>query len=191
MIYDQRTPEPLTVSRGIEATPWLPEGGLIDVATATDPASRYAAVDHIEGGIATLAVTSWPTVDPDTGRLDFGPKRTRVTRTARVDLLQARVDRDRIAAGQLLRPIRVGDVFLVRGLSGQPSRWKVVIDVTRSGRLAAKAALFATAAPAPPRDELSAYGINAAVDEPDMTAGETAPADPGPRAPGHVAYPAV
>ena len=133
-------------------------------------------------------------MDPETGRLDFGPRSARRTLTASLKSVQTRVDRDRAASGQLIRPIRPGDVFLVRGFGNAPGRWARVVDVTRSGRLAAKAALFSTAAPAPRASELRDYGLDRsiAVDRGPAAAAAADDADetePPPSGP--VAYPAV
>lgn len=192
VIYDQRAPEPARQAPDeTERRPWRPDDTPIRADEAFAAGDRYVAVDRIDTRIVTLAVAPWPTVEPETGRLDFGPRSDRRTLTASLRSVQARVDRDRAASGQLVRAIRPGDVFLVRGFGSAPGRWARVVDVTRSGRLAAKAALFSTAAPAPRASELRDYGLDkglaedrgpAAADDAD----ETEPPPSGP-----VAYPAV
>ena len=209
MIYEQRAPEtPAGPETASDAPPWRPaESPLADPNVAIGPADRYVAIDRVDGPLATLAVAPWPTVEPTTGRLDFGARDQRATVTVPVDALQARVDADRLSADQLLRPIRPSDVFLVSGFGEEPAGWQGVLDVTRAGRLAAKASLYATAAPAPHPDELEAYNLEPRILEeptgpaPDAAAGGVPDgAGPGGEADGEgpetppsgpVAYPAV
>jgi len=189
MSFDQRTAEPRTARA--PGRPWRPaDTPLADGRLEPAAGDRYVAVDRIDGTVVTLAVAPWPLVDGATGRLDFGPVRNRVTRTATADRLQRRVDQDRAERGQLRRPLRVGDVFLVRGLAGPPSRWAAVVDLTRASRLAAKAALFATAAPAPLRDELRTYGLDRRAAGVVRTTDDE-PSDPEEPPPGPIAYPAI
>jgi len=194
VIYDQRAPEtkadPTAAS---QRKPWRLDDvplGDADTLSATD---RYVAVDRIDARVVTLAVAPWPTVEPGTGRLDFGPRADRRTVTVSLRSLQASVDRDRAASGQLVRPVRSGDVFLVRGFVQSPARWSLVVDVTRSGRLAAKAALYSTTAPAPRTNELREYGLDRKLaDDPGPAAATAPPVDEAePPPPGPVAYPAV
>ncbi len=187
MIYDQRAPEPARdAAEPIERRFWRPVDAPEPVAT-----DRYVAVDRIDATVVTLAVAPWPTVEPATARLDFGRRRDRKTVTASLRTLQQIVDRERQAGGQLVRPIRPGDVLLVRGFAPSPRRWSLVVDVTRAGRLAAKAALFSTTAPAPRANELDDYGLDrgladeAAAPDPDRPPEAEAPP------PGPIAYPAV
>lgn len=194
MIYDQRAPEP-TPDAGEPAEPraWWPDDADVGRRDVPAPDDRYVAVDRIDARVVTLAVAPWPTVEPATGRLDFGPRADRRTVTVSLASLQTRVDRDRLAGGQLVRPVRPGDVFLVRGFATTPGRWSAVFDMTRSGRLAAKAALFSVVAPAPRTSELRGYGLDRGLADdagpgaPTADgAGETKPPPPGP-----IAYPAV
>ena len=209
MIYEQRAAEtPAGPEAAPGAPPWRPaESPLTDPSVPIGPTDRYVAIDRIDGPLATLAVAPWPTVEPTTGRLDFGPRDQRATVTVPLDVLQERVDAGRRSAGQLLRPIRPSDVFLVTGFGEEPADWQGVLDVTRAGRLAAKASLYATAAPAPHSDELEAYNLEPRILEeptgpaPDAAAGgapdQAGPGDeadgegPATPPPGPVAYPAV
>jgi hypothetical protein len=197
VIYDQRAPEPERDStKSVKRRPWRPDDaplGDVDDLTAAD---RYVAVDRIDARVVTLSVAPWPTVEPETGRLDFGPRDERRTVTVSLTSLQSRVDADRAATGQLVRAIRPGDVFLIRGFAETPGRWTAVVDVTRSGRLAAKAALYSTAAPAPKATELGEYGLDRSLaDDPGQASveGTPEPADDAAEQPppGPVAYPAV
>jgi hypothetical protein len=203
VIYEQRSPERRsTAAVEAERPPWRPaEGPFAEGGRAPAAGDRYVAIDRIDDGVVTLAVAPWPTVEPGTGRLDFGHRRDRSTAFLGAATFQARVDRDRAAAGQLVRPIRPGDAFLVAGYDADPEAWAEVVDVTRSGRLAAKAALFSTAAPAPAAADLPDYGLAPEIAEdrgpaeapPVATPGAAGSGEPGGEAPppGPVAYPAV
>jgi hypothetical protein len=194
--YNQRAPEP-SPPNGDESSggPWRPEDSpLENPAFRVEAADRYVAIDRIDGPVVTLAVAPWPTIEPATGRLDFGPRGERATATVTVRDLQTRADADRFASGQLVRPIRPSDVFLVSGFGADPAEWGRIIDVTRAGRLAAKASLYSTAAPAPPADALPDYGIDRDVADdrgPAEGAGAEPPDGSEPPPPGPVAYPAV
>jgi hypothetical protein len=197
-MYEQRRPEgPPPATEGAEQAPWRPtEDAFGERRRDPLPGDRYVAVDRVDGPVVTLATAPWPSVDPATGRFDFGPRAERTVATVTLEALQRRVDLDRAAApGQVVRPIRPGDAFLVAGYSPDPSAWIEVVDVTRSARIAAKAALLATAAPAPAVDELDAYGLDRGVVERGATAAddaaEQAAADGDQPPPGPVAYPAV
>ena len=148
------------------------------------------AVDRLDDNLATLDVAPWPTVDPATGRLRFEPADDRVELTVSAVTLRRRVDRDRRRHRQLRRPIRVGDVFWVSGFTDRPQDWGSVLDATRAGRFAAKAALLATAAGAPSVDASAAFGLDEA--EPVDTGPRPAPTEPDePPPPGPIAFPAV
>ena len=189
-MYDQRIAEPAPERAG--ATAWRPDVVPFD-ADAPDPAQdRYVAVDRIDEDVATIVVARWPSVDQATGRLTFGAGRERLVVTADAETLRRRVDVDRRVLRQLRRPVRVGDVFWVRGFDNDPSAWGRVIDVTRAGRFAAKAALLATAAGAPSQDASAAFGIETA--EPVDLEPRPAPFADDAEAlppPGPVAFPAV
>lgn len=210
MIYDQREAEPVPTARDADGSErenrplWRPPDSPVAADAADAPgdpelaAARYAAVDRIDGDVVTIAIAPWPRVDPASGRLDFGPAGDRRTTTVSAAALGARVDADRRGdaergvPGQLVRPLRVGDVFAVVGLSGAVGRWGRIRDVTRAGRLAAKAALFSTVAPAPLPDRIADYGLAPEHAAP-LPAAPTPAADAGEEAPppGPVAYPAV
>ena len=194
-MYQQRVPEPQADAAAPEPPGqprhwWQPaDAPLADVVLDLDPSARYVAVDHIEGPVVTLAVAPWPSVDPATGRLDFGPLDGRATLIVDLAELQTQADQDRAGTKQLRRPIRVSDVFMVSGMGDTPAEWDRIVDVTRAARFAAKAALFATASGAPPAEDLEDYGIDQDVGR-DPDAPASPPAEPTPP-PGPIAYPAV
>lgn len=99
----------------------------------------YVVVDEIVEERVRLVVAAWPRVDRD-GRLHFedlgrrrGPYAPRT--------LQALIDRYRARQGQVQRPLRVGDAFLVRGDASRLGGWQYVLDITRGARAVAKVAL--------------------------------------------------
>jgi hypothetical protein len=112
----------------------------------------YVAIDELFDGVVTLAVANWPRVDRG-GRLRF-EESERVAVDG--DQLQAAVSRRRRAQGEDAwdRPLRIGDVFLVRGRrTANPESWREIIDVSTAARDAAKVAANAAVAPAYEPDE--------------------------------------
>jgi hypothetical protein len=107
----------------------------------------YVAVDEILEDRVRLVVAPWPRLDRDR-RLHFEDLGRRlgpyVPRT-----LQALVDRHRAQQGQVQRPLRVGDAFLVRGVAHRLSGWEYVLDVTSGARVAAKVAMARAVTPVP------------------------------------------
>jgi hypothetical protein len=187
-MFEQRAPEPPAPHR--EGRPWSAPGTPIADGEAPGPSDRYVAIDRIDDGVATLAVAPWPTVDPVTGRLVFFPADDRAVVTATVETLAGLLENDDLTTRSVRRPLRVGDVFWVRG-GERPDRWERIVDVTRAGRFAAKAALFATATGTAELDTTRAAdetGVELVDPEP-----RTAPApgeEPAPP-PGPIAFPAV
>jgi len=163
MMYEQRLAVAETDLRSTEHL-WLPEVPLEDgsmQSIAPKPSDRYVAIDDIDSNLATLAIAPWPLLDAQ-GRLVFGrPRRSRVVSIG--PLLEA-VDRCRAKTGQVLRPLRVGDVFWIRSLVGSVARWRAMADVTEPARSAAKAAL--NAAVAPRLSSAEARKLSASVAEP-------------------------
>jgi len=175
--------------------PWRPDGVPFPDDAPQAATDRYVAVDRVDEDVATLVVAPWPVVDPQTGRLAFLPDDARTVAVVEVPALQTRVDRERGAhrgRGQLARPVRVGDVFWVGGYRTDPAEWDRVVDVTRAGRYAAKAAFLATASGAPPPDDAAAYRIAGAERvDPTPPAVEPPSEPPATPPPGPVAFPAV
>jgi len=189
-MYEQRVPEPPSAeSRG---RLWRPvQTPLASREQAPAETDRYVVIDRIDDDVVTLAVAPWPTIDPDTGRLRFDGPGGRDVRVVAREALQARVDRARSGQPDADRPLRVGDVFLVRGMAGGPGRWERVVDVTRAGRFAAKAALLGTVVPAPAADELRRFGMEAAQPVDPQPRGADEAADRPTPPPGPVAFPSV
>jgi hypothetical protein len=107
----------------------------------------YVVVDEIVEERVRLVVAPWPRLDRD-GRLYFedlgrrlGPFASRT--------LQALIDRHRAQQGQVQRPLRVGDAFLVRGDARRLGGWEYVLDITRGARAVAKVALARAVTPSP------------------------------------------
>lgn len=144
---------------------------------------RYVVVDEIVEGVVRLVGAPWPRLDRG-GRLRFGKGRHHSRKSVSLEKLQEVVDAHRSRSGQLLRPIRIGDAFLVRGVSGDPSKWDAAIDVTDAARRAARAAfLSAVAPPTPERPVLDSRLLR--------TEQETEREEPVAPRPGSVANPAV
>lgn len=107
----------------------------------------YVVVDAILEGQVRLVAAPWPRLDRG-GRLHFDDL-GRGLGPYRVGSVQALVDRHRERQGQLPRPLRVGDVFLVRGDPRRLRGWRHVVDVTLGARAVAKVALARAVTPNP------------------------------------------
>jgi hypothetical protein len=153
MMFQRNQPPP----ESFEATDalWSPELPA-DVTPST--ADLYLAIDERVEGTMRLAVAAWPRLDR-AGRLDF-PRDYQpvfVTETA----LQTAVDAQRARLGQEAsdRPVRIGDVFLVRSdgrrgrLPRNPASWPLIVDVSAAAREQAKIALYSAVAPFVEPDE--------------------------------------
>jgi hypothetical protein len=108
----------------------------------------YMVIDDLGGDVAICEFSSWPALDAD-GRLAFTGYPWRLGRP--LAEAQALVDRFRTASGQPApdRPLRIGDVFAVRGPKrGVRSLRSVtgLLDVSAAARTAAKAALYGAVA---------------------------------------------
>ena len=130
---------------------WEPKVEPEDLVFAPAADDRYAVVDDIEEERAVVVLSPWPQVD-DRGHLVFSDEAT--SRDHSLGDLQAVVDSQRRAAGQPApdRPLRIGDVFWVRGdlpeADDSASADAEVLDVTRAARAAARAAFLVAANPA-------------------------------------------
>lgn len=123
---------------------------LKDRADVTDlaPGDRYVTVDDVDDGVVVAEVSSWPRLDRE-GRLwwDDDPYELATP----LDRMQRRVNAGRRRRGLPApdRRIRVGDAFLVRGLT-QRHRYfddvELVLDISAAAREVAKAALYGAVA---------------------------------------------
>jgi hypothetical protein len=125
---------------------------------ATD---RYAAVDDLGSAIVVLRVSRWPNVD-GWGRLAF-PRGRGFPLTLQVPRLefQARIDSERLRHSQAApdRLLRVGDVFLLRGLvSSLKPQDAEIWDISAAGRDVAKAAYYGAGAATVDQDYIDQMG---------------------------------
>jgi hypothetical protein len=138
-MYQQREPEASSfLLSGLWDPEVLLEGGR---RVRLDPTTedRYVVIDEIIEDVARLAVALWPQVDV-AERLRFGTEESQDFAYER-RRLQSELDRRRESEDQLPRPLRVGDVFFVRGFDeGDPTVWQRIVDITMAGRGAAKRA---------------------------------------------------
>jgi hypothetical protein len=116
---------------------------------------RYLAVDDVADGMVVAEVSSWPRLDRE-GRLWWSDEPYEFVTP--LEQMQTDVDaaRDRDGVMAATRHIRVGDTFLVRGLTRQHrdlTDVARVIDVSAAAREAAKTALHGAAASALPEAE--------------------------------------
>jgi hypothetical protein len=107
----------------------------------------YVVVDEIVEERARLVVAPWPRLDRE-GRLHFEDLGRRLGPYA-PSTLQALIDRHRARQGQVQRPLRVGDAFLVRGDAQRLRGWDYVLDVTHGARAVAKFAMARAVTPNP------------------------------------------
>jgi hypothetical protein len=92
---------------------------------------RYVTVDEQVEQTIGLVFTRWPTVD------DFGLRFEGTTEGAWFDAyaLQRAIDKFRQRTKEILRPLRIGDTFWVRGFSATSiEKWKDLRDVTSQAR---------------------------------------------------------
>ena len=160
MYVQRRRPPPESFRLGAL---WRPEVRAADgspLPITPQPTDAYVVVDEIVADRVGLVASPWPNVD-EAGRLRFRKVGAVQRRTYARERIQGVLDRLRRSKGQIERPLRVGDTFWVRGLSGNPEGWKAAIDVTGAARQAAKTALLraiaypAIAGPRPEREPRS------------------------------------
>lgn len=146
-MYEQRVVPPEDSFSTRPDAMWKP----VALPLSPESTDSYVVVDERIYGRLTLAVAPWPRVDR-AGRLLFERSAARGVREA--DLQTAVNDFRRRSDDEAAdRPIRIGDVFLVRGLSGDdPSQWETIVDVSAQARQAAKIALHSAVAPVAPKD---------------------------------------
>lgn len=171
METEQRTPKDAAAFERAEGL-WVPytvHGAQGRRRSNVEPnrSDRYAAVDDLGDGMIVLEISSWPHLDTE-GRLYFedDPNEWIVEREASQDRIDKERKEDRITGP--VRPIRVGDAFLFRGVAeGASSLEQVekVMDISAAARDAAKAALFGAAASTVEKE----YAVTMAVDETPVT----------------------
>jgi hypothetical protein len=159
-----------------EVQPILWQAGIPDANPG--PEDVYLVVEEQDDSLFVVLATRWPSLD-GLGRLTFSDEEPVVVTIAEADLEAQLV---RAWGARDPRPIRVGDAFLVRGLPTETtdaladalehrpvSEWGAFVDVSRAAREAAKAALYAAAAPRVSESHARALGLEQAVqplDEP-------------------------
>jgi hypothetical protein len=118
--------------------------GAVDVR----PGDLYASVDDVADGTVVFEVSEWPRLDRE-GRLHWGFEDEPFELVAGQQDAQQIVDANRHQHDMTGpdRPIRVGDVFLLRGLRDEEplDQAELVLDVSAAAREAAKAALYGAA----------------------------------------------
>ena len=136
-MYQQREAPRTTDPVGL----WEPEIKRADetvIEFVPSDADEYVVLDEIIGDQVRLAFTAWPSVDEE-GRLRFAESGSEPLPVDREEL-RGSLDRLREIEGQLVRPLRIGDVFLVRGMTPDPEEWERLLDITGAARRAASRA---------------------------------------------------
>lgn len=108
----------------------------------------YMVIDDLGGGVVICEFSSWPALDSD-GRLAFTGRPWRLGRP--LAEVQSLIDGFRAQNEQPApdRPLRIGDVFAVRGPKRGVRSLRAVaglLDVSAAARTAAKAALYGAVA---------------------------------------------
>ncbi len=149
-----------------EATPsdelWKPED--LPAGIEVQPSDAYVVVDELIDDVLVLASSPWPVLD-QVGRLAPPSQGATATSTSAypVAVLQNTINEHRRRLSDPAdpdisevsdRPLRIGDVFSIRGFAaGDPTAWEVVVDVTAQARTAAKIALYGAVAPITSKEE--------------------------------------
>jgi hypothetical protein len=133
-VYQQRE-EPHTTDIVDLWRPELTQADETAIEFAPVAEDSYVVLDELISDQVRLAVCAWPNVD-EGERLRFDESGSEPVGFERRGL-QAELDRRREAEGQLPRPLRIGDVFVVQGFGEDPSAWERVLDVTAPARKAA------------------------------------------------------
>jgi hypothetical protein len=144
-----------------------PEGRPVPSPSDSD---QYVTVDERVENTIGVVFASWPVVDAYGLRFPSQPE------AAWFDAgdIQTTIDRFRRRAKEMLRPLRIGDTFWVRGFSAEsPSEWEDLRDVTSQARAMTKAAvaLAALGAVQPPVHDLT---LAADEEHPDVAAAPVA-----------------
>lgn len=105
-------------------------------------ADRYVTVDERVENTIGVVFAAWPAFD------EFGLRFPDQPEAAWFDAddLQTAIDRLRSQAGDMLRPLRIGDTFWVQGFSAEsPGDWEALRDITAQARAMAKVAVAVAA----------------------------------------------
>jgi hypothetical protein len=165
MEFQQRAADPRQASAAASPGERLWLSGVAESPVEPTPSDRYVVVDERDEGVLVLVVAPWPTLDPR-GRLTFAGRRKTVA-VSEAELGDV-LDRRRRRSGELRRPLRIGDAFLVRGqVTTSPSEWPRVVDVTSFARAEAKMAFHAAVAPKATAQEAKALELDAPRAAPD------------------------
>ena len=165
-MYQQRK-EPEAGTLRPSGQPWRPfteEGATAPIeGVPADAGDAYVVVDEIIDGRVRLVAAPWPTLGADE-RPVFAEPGDELTRAFAEPSLTRILNRHRTRMHQTLRPLRIGDTFLVKGFDpNAPSRWQAVIDVTSAARPAARRAFLRAVAQPPPEgpalEQVAAPGV--------------------------------
>lgn len=162
-MIDQRRPTPVRRRARRPGVLWNPRPEDLHPR----PDDVYLVIDEEDDKMLVVLAARWPELDA-LGRLHFEKSDPTVLYVEEASLERAirRTRRGR-------RPLRIGDVFLLRGLAARthaereerlrrndPSEWGQFIDVTGAAREAAKIALLAAAAPRVSDEAARALGLD-------------------------------
>jgi hypothetical protein len=160
-VVEERAGTP-TEARSQTEQLWVPDG--LPKGVVPEASDAYVVIDDLADGVAVLAAAPWPHLDR-AGRLVFESSAVdsppHFGRTD--DSVQERVDELRSGQAEpsvTTRPLRIGDVFLVRGFSTRLDEWQLLVDVTPQARTAAKIALFGAIAPRVSQDRVAELGLD-------------------------------
>lgn len=129
---------------------------------------NYVVVEDIDDARVVFEISRWPEVDRG-GRLDFKGEPSELYDDLAVaqEVIDEARDADGVTGSD--RPLRVGDVFLVKDLAtGADSITSAgtIRDVSLAARLAAKSALFGAAASTVPEEYVEAMAIEREIKPP-------------------------
>lgn len=154
---------------------------------APERSDAYVVVDDRSDNRIVLSCAPWPHLDA-VGRLFFpDPSSEFIERFALseerfqriLNEHRRRVEAEVEAEAVIERPLRIGDAFLVRGLTDdRPEEWEQIVDVTAQARTAAKIALYGAVAPRLSEERAEELGLTTVV--PETPAPPTGPAGAAP-----------
>jgi hypothetical protein len=156
MVYQQRSMDSPPRSSGPNRRLWKPEELTMSDVSPERSDSYLAIDDRDPGAIGTQRVVTmitavagrWPRLDAS-GRLVFDGSTARgrpsVLFLPEPEFREA-LDEARRRHDQVMREIRVGDAFWVRGLNPEGTAWSDIIDVSAGARETAKIALYSAVA---------------------------------------------